>query len=111
MPVGLSLVQKNLKFRYKDLIINQHEAIRIEFTFVDLLEEEYSLDILATATIGLLVKSLASLIKAMLQDGMRKGTLLWDVLIMKALSLLLQSMTGARAGPYLIQPQKSTPVS
>ncbi|CVK84388.1 uncharacterized protein FMAN_01444 [Fusarium mangiferae] len=60
VPVGLSLFRKNLRFRYKDLIINQHEAIRIEFSFVDLLEKEYSLDILATATTGLLVKSLAS---------------------------------------------------
>jgi hypothetical protein len=38
------------------------------------------------------------MLRAILQDGIQNGTLSWDVLIIKALSLLLQCVTGARAG-------------
>lgn len=34
--------------------------------------------------------------KAMLHDGIQNGTLSWDVLIMKTVSLLLQTITGCR---------------
>lgn len=37
------------------------------------------------------------MIKAMLRDGLQNGTLSWDALIMKAVSLLLQTISGARA--------------
>jgi hypothetical protein len=38
------------------------------------------------------------LIEALLRDALRNGTLSWDTLVMKSLSLLLQMVLAARAG-------------
>lgn len=40
--------------------------------------------------------AIGSMVKSMLQDGLRNWTLSWDVLIMKTLSLLLQCILSTK---------------
>lgn len=39
-----------------------------------------------------------AMIKALFEDAIVNGTLSWDLVVMKSLSLLLKCVTGARAG-------------
>ncbi|KAM0440829.1 hypothetical protein ACHAPT_000130 [Fusarium lateritium] len=92
-------IRKWCVFRYRDFKLDAHDLSRIEYTFKDLHRE------------GVLTKEgsrsdkhwitsdmIGMMLKAMLQDGIQNGTLSWDVLIMKAVSLLLQCVVGSRAG-------------
>ncbi|KAJ4131000.1 hypothetical protein NW768_006540 [Fusarium equiseti] len=99
VEVGLSIIKKEMSFLYKEFKLDSHDDARLNATLDQLvrvgrLNGESPLSEKAWVTSDIIGR----MVKAMLKDGINKGTISWDILIMKALSLLMQSINAARAG-------------
>ncbi|KAM0556833.1 hypothetical protein ACHAPJ_005893 [Fusarium lateritium] len=89
IEIGLVTLKISLTFRYKDFKLEKHDDARLN-GIVTKEQTRGGKHWITSEIIGRMVK-------AMLQDGIQNGTLSWDVLIMKTVSLQLHSITGARA--------------
>ncbi|RGP63341.1 c2h2 and c2hc zinc finger [Fusarium longipes] len=99
VKTGLSIIKKNLAFQYKEFKLDEYDEAHLKNTLENLVQD------------GVLTKEptrddkhwvtgdiIGKMIKAMLEDGVNNGTMSWNALIMKTVSLLLQSITGGRSG-------------
>ncbi|RTE70581.1 hypothetical protein BHE90_015012 [Fusarium euwallaceae] len=95
---GLAWIRKWCVFQYKGFKLDQHDSSRIKETLQQLWLEGILTKEVIREKHWITSDMIDMMLRAMLQDGIQNGTLSWDVLIMKALSLLLQCVVGARAG-------------
>ncbi|RSL88221.1 hypothetical protein CDV31_016100 [Fusarium ambrosium] len=95
---GLAWIRKWCVFQYKGFKLDQHDSSRIKETLQQLWLEGILTKEVIREKHWITSDMIDMMLRAMLQDGIQNGTLSWGVLIMKALSLLLQCVVGARAG-------------
>ncbi|KAK9361349.1 hypothetical protein V1504DRAFT_475196 [Lipomyces starkeyi] len=95
---GLGHLVNSLVFYFKDFTLSKHETVRIAATINQLFEEgKLSKDPLRQRHhIGaLLVRKLAL---GLLTDALTNGTINWDVVLAKTLSIVLTAALGTRTG-------------
>ncbi|KAH6990657.1 hypothetical protein BKA56DRAFT_213306 [Ilyonectria sp. MPI-CAGE-AT-0026] len=99
LRAGLDHIMEWTVANFHDFQLTEHAKAPLELAMDALVFDKIlSTDLVGPPKQWITTDAIGSIVKAMLQDGLQNGTLSWDVLIMKTLSLLLQCILSAKTG-------------